>query len=100
MLKQSPMINEDVLDKVCVLSRLRLEKEEKVQILDQMSRIIDHFDKLKEVNTEGVEPLYKAVEMKNVWREDMVQTMTEPEVLMNQAPEQQEGQVKVPQVVK
>jgi aspartyl/glutamyl-tRNA(Asn/Gln) amidotransferase C subunit len=38
--------------------------------------------------------------MKNVWREDQVQKMTEPETLMAQAPEQQEGQVKVPQVVK
>jgi len=94
------MINEDVLDKVCVLSRLRLEKDEKTQVLDQMTRIIEHFDKLKEVDTKGVEPLYTAVEMKNVWREDVVQTMTEPEVLMNQAPEKQEGQIKVPQVVK
>lgn len=94
------MINEDVLDKVCVLSRLRLEKEEKAQMLEQMGRIIEHFDKLQEVSTEGVEPLYTAVEMKNVWREDEVKPMTEPEVLMSQAPEQQEGQVKVPQVVK
>lgn len=94
------MINEEVLDKVCVLSRLRLEKEEKAQILEQMGRIIEHFDKLQEVDTEGVEPLYTAVEMKNIWRQDEVQKMTDPEELMKQAPEQQEGQVKVPQVVK
>lgn len=94
------MINEDVLDKVCTLSRLRLESDEKSQILNQMAKIIEHFDKLQEVSTDGVEPLYTAVEMKNVWREDKVEVMTEPEVLMNQAPEQQDGQVKVPQVVK
>lgn len=94
------MINEDVLDKVCVLSRLRLESEEKAQMLEQMGRIIEHFDKLQEVSTKGVEPLYTAVEMKNVWREDQVKSMTAPDILMAQAPEQQEGQVKVPQVVK
>lgn len=94
------MINEEVLDKVCTLSRLRLENKEKSQVLEQMAQIIKNFDKLKEVSTEGVEPLYNAVEMKNVWRNDEVVVMTEPKVLMNQAPEQQEGQVKVPQVVK
>jgi len=94
------MINEEVLDKVCTLSRLKLESGEKTQILDQMAQIIKHFDQLKEVSTVGVEPLYNAVEMKNVWRNDEVKVMTKPEVLMNQAPEQQEAQVKVPQVVK
>ena len=100
MLKTKSMINEDVLNKVCVLSKLHLEAGEKSQMLEQMGRIIEHFDKLKEISTEGVEPLYTAVEMKNVWREDKVQTMTDPKSLMSQALEQQEGQVKVPQVVK
>ena len=94
------MINEEILDKVCVLSRLRLEKDGKAQVLEQMKRIVKHFDKLQEVPTEGVEPLYSAVEIKNVWREDQVRPMTDPDVLMSQASEKQEGQIKVPQVVK
>ncbi len=94
------MINEDVLKKVCTLSRLRLLEAESAEMLDQMSRIIAHFDKLKEVSTEGVEPLYTAVEMKNVWREDEVFQLTTPKSLMKLAPDEQEGQVKVPQVVK
>lgn len=94
------MINEDVLKKVCKLSRLRLLEAESVEMLDEMSRIIAHFDKLKEVSTEGVEPLYTAVEMKNVWREDEVFQLTTPKDLMKLAPDEQEGQVKVPQVVK
>jgi len=73
---------------------------ESVEMLDEMSRIIAHFDKLKEVSTEGVEPLYTAVEMKNVWREDEVFQLTTPKDLMKLAPDEQEGQVKVPQVVK
>jgi Asp-tRNA(Asn)/Glu-tRNA(Gln) amidotransferase C subunit len=38
--------------------------------------------------------------MKNVWREDEVFQLTAPKNLMKLAPDEQEGQVKVPQVVK
>jgi len=94
------MIDKKTLEKSATLSRLHLNEEEQGLLLEQMKRIIGHFDNLQKVNTEGVEPLYKAVEMENVWRKDQIFEMTDPEKLLSKSPEVQEGQVKVPQVVK
>ena len=94
------MIDKKTLEKSAKLSRLHLNDEEQGLLLEQMKRIISHFDKLQKVDTEGVKPLYKAVDMENIWRKDEVIETVETEKLIAKAPETQEGQIKVPQVVK
>lgn len=94
------MIDKKTLENSAKLSRLHLNEEEQALLLEQMKRIIGHFDKLQKVDTEGVNPLYKAVEMDNIWRKDQVVETVGAEKLIGKAPETQEGQIKVPQVVK
>jgi aspartyl-tRNA(Asn)/glutamyl-tRNA(Gln) amidotransferase subunit C len=55
---------------VAHLARLHLTEAELETMTRQLSAIVDYVDQLKQVNTEGVEPMAHAVAIHNVFRED------------------------------
>jgi aspartyl-tRNA(Asn)/glutamyl-tRNA(Gln) amidotransferase subunit C len=59
------------IDHVANLARLALTAEEKAQYATQLTEILSHIAKLKEVNVEGVEPTAHAFPLYNVWAEDV-----------------------------
>lgn len=93
------MINLNTLEKTAGLSRLNLTEEEKNRLINEMSQILDYFEALQAVDTEGVEPLYTPVEMQNFWRKDQLEERNSKEELVEALQERAEGQIKVPQVV-
>jgi len=93
------MINKENLEKAAKLSMLKLTAEEQEKTLNEMSKILEHFEELQKVNTEGVEPLHTPVVMDNVWRADAVSIEETGEELKSVLKDMMEGQVKVPQVV-
>ena len=64
-----------------------------------MENIIGYIEQLGELDTAGVEPTYQVTGLENVWREDEVQPGIPAEKLLEMAPEKQNNQVKVPQVL-
>ncbi len=52
------------------LARLELSEAELDKMTLQLSSIVDYVDQLKQVNTDGVEPLAHALPVHNVFRED------------------------------
>ncbi len=97
--KSFSMINKEVLEKAAKLSSLVLTEQEKERTIGEMSKILEHFNELQKIDTEGVEPLHTPVNMENVWRADQVGVEQKSEVLMETLAETMEGQLKVPQVV-
>ena len=65
-------INEALISKLEQLSRLELKAQEKLKITEDLENIVNMFDKLAEVNTDGVEPLRHVTEVVNRYREDTV----------------------------
>ena len=59
-----------MVDYVAQLSRIRLEGPEKQRLADQLGRIVAYVEKLKELDTDDVEPLAHPLETTNVFRED------------------------------
>ena len=55
---------------VAKLSRLALTDEQVHRFAEQLSVVLDHISKLKELDVEGVEPMAHALDMVNVLRED------------------------------
>jgi aspartyl-tRNA(Asn)/glutamyl-tRNA(Gln) amidotransferase subunit C len=55
---------------VAHLARLQLAEVELETMTRQLSAIVDHVDQLKQVNTDGVEPMAHALAIHNVFRED------------------------------
>ncbi len=60
---------EDV-EKVALLSRLRLAPEELDKMTAQLAAIVGYVDQLAELDTEDIEPMAHAVELTNVFRPD------------------------------
>ena len=88
---------EDV-EHVAKLARLALTEDEKVLYAGQLSRIIDNFNELNSVNTDGVEPMAHALPIVNVLREDEADKSLGREKLMNNAPATERGFFKVPRI--
>ena len=59
----------------------------------------DLIEQLGELDTSGVEPTYQVTGLENVWREDEVKPGISRDELLELAPEKQNNQVKVPQVL-
>ncbi|MCA9412100.1 MAG: Asp-tRNA(Asn)/Glu-tRNA(Gln) amidotransferase subunit GatC [Candidatus Omnitrophica bacterium] len=56
---------------IALLSRLELTEEEMDRYAEQLSAILDYAAKLNELDTAGVEPLFHAVPVENVFRPDV-----------------------------
>jgi aspartyl-tRNA(Asn)/glutamyl-tRNA(Gln) amidotransferase subunit C len=81
---------------VARLSRLRLKDEEIDTLAGELSSILDHVDKLAEVDIEGVEPTSHVVPLENVMRADEPRPSLDREVALSQAPDPHEGAFRVP----
>ncbi len=56
---------------LCQLSRLNPSDTVQSEMAEQCSRILDYMDKLAEVDTSGVDPLYSPVFHESAFREDL-----------------------------
>lgn len=86
------------VEQVAKLARLLLSPEEKELYAVQLGRIIEHFNELEQVDTNGIEPLSHALPIVNVLREDVVAGSLGRENLMAGAPEIESGFYKVPRI--
>ena len=64
------MLNREQVHKVALLARLELTPAEEEQYAGQMSSIIDYFEQLSELDTTGIEPTTRAIDMSNIDRHD------------------------------
>jgi aspartyl-tRNA(Asn)/glutamyl-tRNA(Gln) amidotransferase subunit C len=65
------MLDRDQVHKVALLARLELTTAEEEQYAKQMSSILDYFEQLSELDTTGVEPTLRAIDVQNVTRQDL-----------------------------
>jgi aspartyl-tRNA(Asn)/glutamyl-tRNA(Gln) amidotransferase subunit C len=92
------MISIEDVEHVAKLARLALTDEEKQRFAKQLGAIIEHFNELKNVDTTGVEPMVHALPVTNVLREDVVVTPPGREVLLQNAPAEENGFFRVPKI--
>lgn len=90
-------ISNDDVQRLASLSGLQLTSEELEDL--GLENIIKYIEQLGELDTSGVEPTYQVTGLENVWRTDEVKPELDRETLTALAPEQQNHQVKVPQVL-
>jgi aspartyl-tRNA(Asn)/glutamyl-tRNA(Gln) amidotransferase subunit C len=90
------MIDREQVLHVARLARLRLSDEEVSRMQGELSTILDHIEKLNELDLEGVEPTSHVVELENVLREDMPRPSLPREKALEQAPDAAAGGFRVP----
>ncbi len=88
---------EDVL-KVARLARIRLQESDLAAIQNKFSAILEHFNFLSEVDTQGVEPQFHAVDHLEL-RPDVAEAPLDRDALLANAPEQFEDCFRIPRVV-
>ncbi|MCJ2162981.1 MULTISPECIES: Asp-tRNA(Asn)/Glu-tRNA(Gln) amidotransferase subunit GatC [unclassified Pseudodesulfovibrio] len=92
-------ISPEEVAKVASLSRLDLSQDKLELFAGQLGDILDHMDKLGELDTDAVEPMYSPVTHTTVLRKDEARKdYTRQEVLSN-APEQDGQFFIVPRIV-
>ena len=78
------------------LARLRLTDNEVDRMAGEMSKILEHVEKMNELDLEGVEPTSHVVELQNVLREDVPRDSLPRERALEQAPDAAQGGFRVP----
>ena len=84
--------------KVADLARLELSEADVETMARQLSAIVDYINQLQQVNTDGVEPLAHALDLHDVFRDDVpAKSLSEAEALAN-APARKDNFYRVPAV--
>ncbi|MGH7387936.1 MAG: Asp-tRNA(Asn)/Glu-tRNA(Gln) amidotransferase subunit GatC [Candidatus Rokuibacteriota bacterium] len=93
------MIDDKDVDHVARLARLALADAEKTRTREQLARILQYIDKLKELDVEGVEPTSHAVPLVNVMRDDQVVASVPREDMLANAPDRAGELFRVPRII-
>ncbi len=93
-------ISRDEVMKIAHLARLEIDEAGIGSMTDQMGRILQYIDKLKDADVKGVGLSSGAALMNNVLREDKPAGSPGPEVTLANAPERDQDFYTVPRVVK
>jgi aspartyl-tRNA(Asn)/glutamyl-tRNA(Gln) amidotransferase subunit C len=81
---------------VAKLARLRLSDEEIERMSTELSGILDHIEKIEELNLDDVEPTSHVVALENVLRPDNPRPSWPRETVLDAAPDTGEGGFRVP----
>ena len=84
---------------VARLARLRLTSEESQLFQKQLEQVLEHVDKMREVDVSGVEASAHAVPVFDVFRADEVRPGLSAEEALANAPRQANGLFVVPKVM-
>ena len=89
------MIDRETVKKVAELARLGLSEEEINVLESQLSVILENIAILQEADVSGVSPTSHASRLTNVMREDVPEPSYPPELLLANAPAQEDNCLKV-----
>jgi aspartyl-tRNA(Asn)/glutamyl-tRNA(Gln) amidotransferase subunit C len=90
------MIDRDQVLHVARLARLSLSEEELERMPAELSKILEHVERMDMLELEGVEPTSHVVEIQNVLREDEPRPSLPREQALQGAPDAGDGGFRVP----
>lgn len=90
------MIDREQVLHVARLARLRLSEEEVATMARELSGILEHIERISELDLEGVAPTTHVVEVSNALRPDEPRPSLDRDVVLAQAPATHEGGFLVP----
>jgi aspartyl-tRNA(Asn)/glutamyl-tRNA(Gln) amidotransferase subunit C len=94
-----PKISLKEVEHVARLSRLELSQADKERMRTQLDSILAYIDKLRALDTEGVEPTSHAVPMTNVMREDTPRPSLPQSAMLANAPDRNGDFFRVPKII-
>jgi len=92
-------ISREEVGKVSLLGRLLLSEEELETMTAQLGQILDYMQLLREVDTEGVEPMAHALDVSDIFRTDEIRPSLDREQALANAPHRDTECYLVPAVL-
>ncbi len=94
-----PKISLKDVEHVARLARLELSEAEKERMRRELDSILSYIDKLRALDTGGVEPTSHAIPMTNVMRDDTPRPSFPQEAMLANAPERSGEFFRVPRII-
>ncbi|PAQ16730.1 Asp-tRNA(Asn)/Glu-tRNA(Gln) amidotransferase GatCAB subunit C [Bacillaceae bacterium SAOS 7] len=92
-------ITEEQVRHVANLARLAVTDEEVEKFTSHLDAIISFAEQLNELDTTDVLPTSHVLDMKNIMREDEAKPGLPQEEVLKNAPDHQNGQIRVPSII-
>jgi aspartyl-tRNA(Asn)/glutamyl-tRNA(Gln) amidotransferase subunit C len=87
------------VEHVARLARLALGGDEKERMRSQLDVILGYVERLRRVDTTGVEPTAHVLPLANIMRDDEVRPSYPADAMLANAPDPRDGQVRVPRIL-
>ena len=88
-------LTKDEVLHVAKLARVELTDDDVTRFQQQLSQILEHFEVLSQIDTEGLPPTTHSFEQTSVMAADEVLPSLDPEAVLANAPLQQDGHLRV-----
>jgi aspartyl-tRNA(Asn)/glutamyl-tRNA(Gln) amidotransferase subunit C len=90
------MIDREQVLHVAKLARLQLSEEEVEKMASELSGILEHVEKISELDLDGVEPTSHVIALENVLRPDEPRPSWGRDEMLERAPDPAGGAFRVP----
>jgi aspartyl-tRNA(Asn)/glutamyl-tRNA(Gln) amidotransferase subunit C len=90
------MLDRDQVLHVARLARLELSDDEVEKMAAELSKVLDHIEKISELDLDGVPPTSHVVDVVNAFRPDEPTPCLPVDVVLSQAPDPVDGGFGVP----
>ncbi len=92
-------LDRSAVDHVARLARLDLTEEERDRMRLELTKILEHAEKIQALDLDLVAPTSHSLPLKNVMRPDERTDSLPQEVALANAPEAEDGRFKVPRII-
>ena len=92
-------LSREEVEKVAMLARLQLSDAELEVMTSQLGQVLDYIQQLEAIDTDNVEPMAHALDLRNVLADDMLQESLPREKALSAAPKSDDEYFLVPAVL-
>lgn len=92
-------ISREEIIHIAKLANLKLTEEEIEKNVHDMKDILNFANTVNNVNTDNVDESIGATKNYNVFRKDEIKEFGDRDILLSNAPDQEEGMFKIPKVI-
>lgn len=86
------------LEALLYQTRLKIEENQKDEMIDRLNKDLNFIEELFEVNVDGIDPLYHAIDLPEYLREDIKGETLDNEIIMDLCRSGEYGYIVVPAV--
>ncbi|MCR4275471.1 MAG: Asp-tRNA(Asn)/Glu-tRNA(Gln) amidotransferase subunit GatC [Candidatus Wolfebacteria bacterium] len=93
-------IDKKTLEHLADLARIKITEKEEDKLVEDLKKILNFFEELRELDTEKIPPMAGGTDLKNTTREDETnkELVKNRDILINSFPEKEGDFLKIPPV--